>query len=261
MRVIDYYAHHNRLTDWHPVEKALFAFSHLFLVLILKNLFVSVFVFSLMSMIAVLGAGIPWRRYSTLLSLPLVFLLLSILPLIVSIAPAGTDTAAFIQSKNVLGWHAYISSSAVEQAAVLCMSTYAAVSCMYFFILTTPFQGIAFALHTLRIPQVFIDLTAVTYRFIFVLAVKAEETYKAQKSRAGYSGWRSSLHSLSSLTANLFVQSMRDAREVQFAVDARGGADAVKRYCTEYSLRPHAWGLALVLFFLSCSIGMFFNNG
>ncbi|MEK4029435.1 cobalt ECF transporter T component CbiQ [Pseudobacillus sp. FSL P4-0506] len=258
MKVIDYYAHHNRLADWHPVEKALFAFSHLFLVLFLKNLFVSVFVFFLMSLIAVLGAGIPWRRYFALLCLPLVFLLLSILPLLVSIAPAGTDTAAFIESENVLGWHAYISLSAVEQATVLCLSAYSAVSCMYFFILTTPFQGIAFALYTLRLPSLFVDLTAVTYRFIFVLAAKAEETYKAQKSRAGYSGWRSSLHSLSSLTANLFVQTMRDAKEVQFAADARGGAEAVERHSIEYSLRPYAWAIAILFFSLSCSIGVLF---
>lgn len=256
MRVIDYYAHHNRLTDWHPVEKAWFAFSHLFLVLFFKNLFVSIFVFLLMSMIAIVGAGIPWRRYSSLLALPLVFLLLSILPLVVSVAPAGTDIDAIIQSKDVSGWHAYISASAVEQAVVLCLSAYAGVSCMYFFILTTPFQGIALALHTLRVPQVFIELTAVTYRFIFVLIIKTEETYKAQKSRAGYSGWRSSLHSLSSLIVNLFVQTMRDAKEVQFAVDARGGAEATRKPSTEYSFRPYTWGLAFLLLSLVCSIGV-----
>ncbi|OCA85185.1 cobalt ECF transporter T component CbiQ [Pseudobacillus wudalianchiensis] len=258
MRAIDYFAHHNRLAGWHPVEKALFAFSHLFLVLFLKEMIVSIFVFLLMGMAAVLGARVPWRCYVHLLSLPLVFLLMSILPLLVSIAPSGTDTDAFIQSHDVLGWHAYISSSALKQAVVLCLSAYAAVSCMYFFILTTPFQGIALVLYTLRVPQVFVDLTAVTYRFIFVLIVKAEETYKAQKSRAGYSGWRSSLHSLSSLTANLFVQTMREARAVQMAVDARGGADVKRKGASEYTLRPYACGLVLVLFFLSCSIGLFF---
>lgn len=258
MRAIDYYAHHNRLADWHPVEKAIFAFSHLFLVLLLKSPAVSAFVFLTMSLAAVAVAGIPWRRYLALLSLPLVFLLISMVPLAVSVAPAGTVPARLLQSGDIFGWQAYIAAAGARQAFVLCLSAYAGVSCMYFFILTTPFSGVAFALRHLRVPQVFIELTAVTYRFIFVLVVKAEETYKAQKSRAGYRGWRSSLQSLSSLTANLFIQTMREARSVQLAVDARGGAEMAQRTSNGYRLRPYAWAAAFVLFSLSFSLGLIF---
>lgn len=260
MRMIDYYAHHNHLTSWHPLEKAAFAFSHLFLVLLVKSVAAAGFVFFVMSLATVLAAGVPWRRYLFLLSLPLVFLLVGMLPLIVTVAPAESYTAALIESRAVLGWSAAVSLSGLEQAAILSSSAYAAVSCMYFFILTTPFQGMALALNALRVPQVFIDLTAVTYRFIFVLVMKAEETYKAQKSRAGYSSWRSSLCSLSSLTANLFVQTMREAREVQMAADARlGGEEGTKGgAAAEYALRPRAWGIALFLLSLSAGIGVFF---
>ncbi|MFK2824091.1 cobalt ECF transporter T component CbiQ [Bacillus sp. B190/17] len=258
MMLIDYYAHHNRFSRFHPVEKAWFAFSHLFLVLFLKHIFVSAFVFFLMGAVVVWGARIPWRRYLALLSLPFLFLILSILPLVFSIAPAGTEPAALIRSSSFGGWFVYISLSSVQQAAGLCSSAYAAVSCMYFFILTTPFHGIALTMNVLRVPPLFIDLAAVTYRFIFVFITKAEETYKAQKLRGGYSHWRSSLRSLSALTANLFVQTMREAKEVQMAVDARGGADAAGEQTHSYVLRPRIWGVTLLLFSLSCCIGVFF---
>ncbi|WP_203362740.1 cobalt ECF transporter T component CbiQ [Bacillus sp. REN10] len=251
---IDYYANHSRLSHLHPGEKAAFAFSHLLLVLVTKDIVLSIYVFLLMGIVAVCYAKIPLRTYGKLLFLPLLFLLFSLFPLLLSFAREGTEVEAIVRTASVSGWFIYVSYASIHQAVLLCSSAYGAVSCMYFFILTTPFHGIATLLRLLRLPEVFIELTAVTYRFIFVFIEKAEETYKAQQSRAGYSSLRSTFSSISALVANLFIQTMREAKHVQMAVDARGGNEEEVGQMIFYPIRRDLWLVILISFFISCAV-------
>ncbi|WP_100402673.1 cobalt ECF transporter T component CbiQ [Bacillus sp. FJAT-42315] len=252
--IIDYYANHSRLSHLHPGEKAAFAFSHLLLVLFTKEIVLSVYVFVLMGVVSVSYAKIPFRTYRKLLLLPLIFLLFSLFPLLLSFVREGTEVDALLQTTSIAGWFMYVSYSSLQQAVLLCVSAYAAVSCMYFFILTTPFHGIATLLRLLRLPEVFVELTAVTYRFIFVFIEKAAETYNAQRSRAGYSGLRSTFSSISMLVANLFVQTMREAKQVQMAIDARGGSEVEVGQMISYPTRRDLWGAITVCFLISCVV-------
>ncbi|WP_338749013.1 cobalt ECF transporter T component CbiQ [Bacillus sp. FJAT-52991] len=252
--LIDYYANHSRLSHLHPGEKAAFAFSHLLLVLLNKEIALSIYVFILMGTATVYYAKIPFRTYGKLLLLPLLFLLLSLFPLLLSFARDGSEVEAMVQTTSIAGWFMYVSYSSIHQATLLCFSAYAAVSCMYFFILTTPFHGIATLLRLLRLPEVFVELTAVTYRFIFVFIEKVEETYKAQRSRAGYDGLRSTFSSVSMLVANLFVQTMREAKHVQMAIDARGGNEVAAGQMISYPIRRDLWGVTVISFLISCAV-------
>lgn len=69
-------------------------------------------------------------------------------------------------------------------------------SCMYFILLTVPFVEILQVLRQLRCPSLMIELLALMYRFIFMLAATGTEPATAQRSRCGYLTGSRRLHSL-----------------------------------------------------------------
>ncbi|WP_100331246.1 cobalt ECF transporter T component CbiQ [Bacillus xiapuensis] len=252
MMLIDYYANHNRLSHFHPGEKAVFAFSQLGLVLFAKDICLCAFVFFLMSFSTVFFAGIPFSRYGRMLMLPLVFLLLSMLPMLVSIAPKGMGIESAVYSFSWNRWSVYLSPDSLLQAMNLWAAAYAGVSCMYFFILTTPYDGVCWLLKKLKAPDLFIELTALTYRFIFVFIEKAQSTYQAQKSRAGYAHIRSCFYSFSALLVNLLVQTLRESKQLQMTLDARCGEGFNTRPTGRYTMNPAAWGV--IISSVGCSL-------
>ena len=88
--------------------------------------------------------------------------------------------------------------------------------------LTTPMVDITDQLRKWRVPQLFIELMVLMYRFIFVFIETAQAMYIAQNARLGYSNWRRSLHSVGMLAANLYLRSQTRAAALYTALTARG---------------------------------------
>ena len=88
--------------------------------------------------------------------------------------------------------------------------------------LTTPMVDITDQLRKWRVPQLFIELMVLMYRFIFVFIETAQAMYIAQNARLGYSNWRRSLQSLGMLAANLYLRSQARASALFTALTARG---------------------------------------
>ncbi|MFS0645812.1 cobalt ECF transporter T component CbiQ [Siminovitchia sp. 179-K 8D1 HS] len=253
MLQIDQYAYMNSYRNIHPLEKGLFACLFLLFCLLTKNVTVALFTFFVMSTAIVLGAKIPFAYYLKILLLPIFFLLTSVLAILISIVPANMELLDSVLSMKMGHWQLYISQTKYKMVIELIFTAMASVSCMYFLILTTPIQQIVWLFQRLRLPAVFIELFLFTYRYIFVLLEKIAEIRLAQTSRLGYLTNRNALSSLGQLLVSLFIKSMRSAKEVQMAIEARGAGKEIFDDEITQTYRPLHW-IILVCSFLLLSI-------
>ncbi|OEH93128.1 cobalt ECF transporter T component CbiQ [Bacillus solimangrovi] len=231
---IDRYTYENRFNDIHPLEKVIFSFGCLIISIMMKNIVVSLFVFIIMSSLTVFGAGVALRFYLKLLLLPLMFLLMSIGTMIISITPKELKTVDIMWSIDLFKWSVYISETSVAETTILIFIVSASISCMYFLILTTPFQGILWVLQKMKVPTIFLELVVFTYHFIFVLWKKTREIHIAQSARLGYQNYRLWLSSLAQLIVGIFIKSIRSAQELNIAIESRGGEESIPQVDGNY---------------------------
>lgn len=201
---IDQYAYSNRLRSSHPGEKFTFAIVTMAICLASSSTVIFLSIVFLMAGAVILRAGIPWRFYLKLMSLPLSFLLLGVVTVAVSISrhPEGA-IYGFTAFNVTVG----VTARDLAAAANLFCKSLGAVSCLYFLSLTTPMIEIISVLKKLRVPALFVELMGLIYRFIFVVMETAEKIYTAQSSRWGYASLRTSYFSLGQLASSLFIKS------------------------------------------------------
>jgi len=216
---IDQYAYSNRLRHVHPGEKFAFALVTMLICLAASSPAAPLAVLLVMSGAVLLLAGIPWRFYLKLLTLPLSFLIIGVLTVAVSIsfAPSPAPMFGLTLGKITIGftaagWHA---------AALLLVKSLGAVSCLYFLSLTTPVVEIVSLLRRLYVPALFVELMGLIYRFIFVIMETAEKMYIAQSSRWGYASVRTAYTSLGLLAANLFGKSYHRSQALFIGLQSR----------------------------------------
>lgn len=224
MLQIDQYAYTNAFRNVHPVEKAVFVILFLMFSLLTKKVSVAIFTFILMSVAIVIGAKIPLSYYVKILLYPFFFLFTSVLVMIISIVPKGLVPSDFVMTIPMGAWQLYVGQTNLLLVKQLFFTVIASISCMYFFILTTPIQQIAWLFQKLRIPHLFTELFLFTYRFIFMLLDKVAEIRLAQTSRHGYETFRNTFFSLGRLIISLLATSLRSANELDVALASRGGS-------------------------------------
>lgn len=257
MLPIDHIAYINAYKNIHPVEKGIFSFSFLFFCILFKDPVSAVIVFLLMSMAIVKGAKVPFRYYLTMLFFPFVFLFLSVITILISVAPANVELEDLLLSMMIGNWQWYISTGNLQRVIQLLFSVLAGISCMYFFILTTPIQQIIWLLQKVKLPSLFIELFVLTYRFIFVLMKSMNEIRTAQVSRLGYRRYRQSITSLGQLIIGVLLKSVKGAKEFQMATDARGNGEMLEVEIN-LSYNRRNWLTISSLFLLLCMMTVIF---
>jgi len=95
------------------------------------------------------------------------------------------------------------------------------MSAMIFIALTTPMTDIFIVFRQCRVPEVVIDLMMIIYRTIFILIDQVIQIYQAQVMRLGYTSWKESIHSFSSLCGAAFIASWDSGEDLIRAMDAR----------------------------------------
>lgn len=88
--------------------------------------------------------------------------------------------------------------------------------------MTTPMTGLLATAAWLRLPPILVEIAALTYRYIFLLAEEAERIREAQKTRLGHSGWRNSMRSYGILGGMVMVNSYDRAERLYQAMLLRG---------------------------------------
>lgn len=228
---IDKLAYSSRLLFVNPLEKFLFAIITLFLSVFLNSPTISILVLIINSFLLIYKAGIKLQFFLKLMLIPLYFLLI------------GTSTIAFniinpyikaIFSFNIFNFHIGITQASFLQAENVFFKAFAASSCLYFLILTTPLIDIISILRKLKIPELFLELMELIYRFIFILLETAENIHNSQNSRLGYSGISNSFKSLGYLISSLLFRSTYRANQLVIALESRGYTGLINVLENEY---------------------------
>lgn len=218
---IDGFAYTNRLRHVHPLEKAIFTFLTMFICIGFSLPVVSCIVILLMAVAIVGPAGISAKVYLKMMSLPFFFLLVGVITIAVSITTKGLEVG-WLAGITISGVTVGITYDGLVMAGGLILKSLGSVSCLYFFTLTTPVLEIVAIMRKLKFPSLFIELTDLMYRFIFVMLATADDIYTSQSSRWGYASLKNSMNSLGQLTAALFIKALYRSRMLFSALSSRG---------------------------------------
>lgn len=251
MILIDQAAYCSPLKEVHPGEKLLLALSTMIMLIAMDSLLISLLVLILMTILILGPAGTSPSLYMKILLIPLGFVLLGSLTVAVNTGPALGEGVSYLSRGRFTLW---VSQDSLLEALKLLVKCIAAISCMYFFSLTTPMIQLIQLLYRWRLPDVLVELTVLIYYYIFVFLSIAEQMYQAQNARCGYQGWKQSKHSLAMLSANLLIKSLKVGDDSYNGLVSRG-------YCGTFYLleEEQRWntihilgviGLNLVLLFI-----------
>lgn len=206
---IDKVANISALSGEAPETKLTLGLVTLLLCLVSTHWLAFVFMFCLMAALTLGKAKIPIGYYIKLLSLPFVFLVFGVLGIL-------------LQVDLSRGLYLGFSPQAFPTAASMVGKALAAVSCLYFMILTTPIRDIIAVLNFLRCPNLLISLATLMYRCIFILMEVASVKVKSMQCRQGLRYGRGFLKSLGMLWGSVFVGSLRNSEWMYKAMLIRG---------------------------------------
>lgn len=101
------------------------------------------------------------------------------------------------------------------------------VSVVFFLNYTTPVHELLRGLCWYKVPRIIVELLALTYRYIFLLAEEGMRVREAQKLRLAYgasgpSGWLRSLAAVTTLMGAVLIKAWDRAENVHYAMDLRG---------------------------------------
>lgn len=246
MHLIDKLSYNNGLSDVHPVEKFVFSMGALAFVLVTSNSYLMFLLFILMSLLIIVFAKTGFLNYLKLLCIPALFIFLSAVTLVMEIDPAAEGALSINPRGLVYG-------------GTLCLKAFSSVSCMYFFILTTPVADVEFILKKMSFPLLFREIFMMVYRFIFIIVDKAEMIAVSQLSRGGYSSLGNRVKSAGMLASSVFVKSYFFSRASYSAMLSRGYDGEFNVIDSEY--RYSALNIFLIVSFFLCFIFLVIRFG
>lgn len=219
MIAIDDLAYRSKIARIDPKGKLLFSLLPLAICIGSTSIFVSLLTLAVMSAASLYYGAADINRYLRLLMVPGAFLLLGTLTIIVGRVPAGEDMLlGFLAGGSAYG----VTAQSLYRGGRLILRALGAVSCMYFLSLNTPMNGIFGLLEKSPLPQVVVSLLELIYRYIFVIWEEAAVMRVAQQSRLGYQSFKTSLTSMGTLAASLFIRAYQRVDRTQAALESRG---------------------------------------
>lgn len=188
-------------------------------------------------------AGIITILFSRLVAAPAIVVLLSLafllsirIPfkviLLRMLFPLGMAAAIL-----VLHLIAYKGGGGLFAGLLIMAKVAGCVSLVIFLSMTTPVNELLEAGYWFRIPRTWIEVAAITYRYVFVLIEDAITIRDAQKVRLGYSNLSRSIQSLAELTGSVFIRAYDQSISTCEAMKMRGYT-GVARVSFEKRLKP-----------------------
>jgi len=139
------------------------------------------------------------------------------------------------------GFSIHVTREGVLRALQFTFRIWLCVASLTLLVLTTRFSKLVQAMERLQLPKIFVMMTAVTYRFIFLFIDEARRMVLAREARmVGKEGRMQVMESLGNIVAALFVRAYERGEMVYLAMQSRcymGGAKSLGRMkcdCTDW---------------------------
>jgi len=209
--LIEMCAYCNRWRRADPAAKGLFACCGLVAAFLANNPPASCAMAVVIACVTIAGAGIRFRDYVRVLLPPLLFLF----------AGGATLVVSLHWTHAPLRLHLYLERSQLPHVAMVCGRSVNCLTALLFLSLTTPLSDTIALLRRLKTPEVLLDIMALCYRTLFVLAEAVHDMITAQSARLGYACVPLSLRSMGSLVAGLTLQVWQRSQALHLAAQAR----------------------------------------
>ncbi|MDW7650297.1 MAG: cobalt ECF transporter T component CbiQ [Bacillota bacterium] len=248
MFYIDQFVHTNQMRTAHPGERVAFAIATMIITVAVSQVAIHLAVVAIMVGFLLYKAKIPAHVLLKLFSVPSSFLILGVITIAFQV---DGNPAGMLWTVNLGPVYLGFTQASLSTAAQTLLKSLSAVSCLYFLVLTTPMTEIIHLLKQMHIPDIFLDLMMIIYRFIFVFVETAFHIYTSQSSRWGYAGFRRSIRSFGLLFANLWAKGFAKSQNIFTSLQSRG-------YEGEFNiLTPvYAWSLPNIMIFGLIDLGL-----
>ena len=218
MLLIDKYAYTNNLTNIKPQIKVTVGIIFLIISMLTKNILFLMSIMILMSMAIVFIAKIDIMSYMKLLRIPMYFLFMGI---IINLINISFESSMLIYSFKIDNVYIGVSKESLNISIYILFRSMSCLTCVYFFILTTPFNQIIFSLKNLHISDTVIELSMLVYRFIFIFLEEVADIRKSQQLRFGYINLKTSYKSIGLLGNMLFKRMMKRYDDMCISLDMK----------------------------------------
>lgn len=218
MLLIDKYAYTNRLRNLSPGIKASIGAIFLIASMLFKNLYILIGNILFMSFIIVVVAKIDFKSYINILKIPMYFLLMGVGMNLLNISVDGKE---LLYGCKFFSFYIGISKISINTSIHILFRAISCLTCVYFFMLTTPFNQLIFLLKKLHLPDNLIEVTMLIYRFIFILLEEVSDIKKSQELRFGYVNLKTSYKSLGILVNLLYRRIMKRYDDMCVSLDIK----------------------------------------
>jgi cobalt/nickel transport system permease protein len=169
-----------------------------------------------MSFATLYFAKIPVSFYFKLLAAPASFVIVSVV-IIAFFFGEGAKLFSF----DILGYTLGVSKAGLNMALLVLARTLGGMSCLFFLSLTTPMIELFSVLKATKLPDSFLEIAMMMYRYIFVFLDVAMGVKYAQSVRLGYKDFRTSFKSMVMLGTNLFIRSWEQGEKIFVSMNSR----------------------------------------
>lgn len=218
MLEIDNCAYLNKIKDVNPLIKLGITFTGVIASMLTQNANIHILIMLFMTALILFIARVDMKLYIKCLKIPIIFLIIGIGLNLINISFENKD---YIFNVNILGLYIGTTEFAVKSSVNILLRAMSCIISIYFLILTTPFNQLIIVLKKLHIPHTLIELMILIYRFIFIFIEEAEEIYKSQQLKFGYTNLRTSYNSMSLLIKTLFFRMMRRYEDMSISLDIK----------------------------------------
>lgn len=202
MLLIDRIAYENRLLNVSPLQKSA-GYLVLLMICFLTKPFVQALVSFIVAAVTIYTAKVSVQRYLKWLLIPLPFLTVSLITILMT---SSSTAETLLASLPFFGRYLGVSSDSLAMGIRLFFRSFSCLVFTYLYILSVPFQQILCVMKRLHLPTLFIELTMLMYRFIFIFLDEVLILKRSQEMRFGYKGLKNSYLSLGMLLKLIFVQ-------------------------------------------------------
>jgi cobalt/nickel transport system permease protein len=207
----------NGLREVNTYIKLVVGLGAIILCLVSTSYIAPLFIAVLLSGAIIILARVDARTYAELFIVPFWFAAMSVIVIILL-----TGGSEVYWSWAPLPWLSLsITRESLNEGIFVFCRVIGGMSALIFIALTTPMTDLFIVMRRCRIPEAVVDLAMMIYRTIFMIMHLLVQTYQAQVMRLGYSSFRESIESFSTLCGSVFIASWDAGEDLVRAMDAR----------------------------------------
>lgn len=212
---LDAVAHTSKVKDLYPKTR---------ISLIFISLILSILVNSEVLYLAFLALSVLWMYGTTFLSIKQIFKLLSI-PMLFVLTSCFLILISFSSIDGVILWQGPVHLTIYKANAIMAQETLLRSLCgisMIFCISTTvPMRHFMNWMRMLRLPEEFIELFVLTYRFLFILLEEASDLVTAGDMRFGYSSLKTAFPTMGMMIKSLLFKTFKRYEDLSQSLELR----------------------------------------